>query len=89
MYVFLLRLLIAMITAIDLFMMLRAILSFLPFAEDTAVERFAIFITEPFIMPVRAIVMRIEFFRTLPIDMSFFFTFILLSIVNTFLSSMV
>ncbi len=87
MYVFLVRLLMAMLTAIDICMLIRAILSFFPTEEETAIERFAFIITEPFIIPVRAIVMRIEFFRTLPIDMSFFITAILITVIEMILGA--
>lgn len=68
-----------------LLMFLRAILSWFPMDEDSSLSNFLFMATEPFILPVRAILERFEFFRSLPIDMSFFITAILLSILRAIL----
>ncbi|MBQ7821601.1 MAG: YggT family protein [Clostridia bacterium] len=74
--------------SVVLFMMLlRAIMSWLPLSQDNPIEEFLFRVTEPFIFPVRAIVERFESLSSLPIDISFFISFILLSIVVDVLSS--
>jgi uncharacterized protein YggT (Ycf19 family) len=42
-------------------------------------------VTEPVIMPVRAVINRLGLFEGLPIDMSFLITFMLLSVLEMFL----
>lgn len=74
-----------LVIALQFLMMARAILSWLPMDEDNPVVSFLYSVTEPVIAPVRAIIERFGWFEGLPIDMSFFITFILLSILEMFL----
>ena len=46
-------------------------------------------VTEPFIIPVRALFDKFGWFQGLPIDISFLITAMLLSLANTLLSSMI
>ena len=66
-------------------MLARAILSWLPLDEDNPIENFLYMVTEPVIAPVRALIEHFGWFEGLPIDMSFFITFILLSVIQMFL----
>ncbi|MBQ8641747.1 MAG: YggT family protein [Clostridia bacterium] len=68
--------------ALELLMLGRAILSWFPMDEDNALMRFLHAMTEPVIYPVRVLLERLDLFQGLPIDMSFFFTFILISILS-------
>ena len=74
-----------LLIAIQLLMLARAILSWLPLDEDNPVEEFLYTLTEPVIAPVRALIERFGWFEGLPLDMSFFITFILLSILTAIL----
>ncbi len=74
-----------LITAIQLLMFARAIVSWLPVDEDSPVVTFLYAITEPVIMPVRSVIERFGWFEGIPIDMSFFITFILLSVLEMIL----
>lgn len=74
-----------LITAIQLLMFARAILSWLPVDEDNPIVNFLYAVTEPVIMPVRAVMERFGWFEGMPIDMSFFITFLLLSILEVML----
>jgi len=74
-----------LLSALQFAMLARAILSWFPMDEDNAIVGFLYAVTEPVIMPVRALLERFGWFEGLPIDMSFFFTFILLSMLRTFL----
>ncbi len=74
-----------LITVIQFLMFARAILSWLPIDDDSPVVNFLYAVTEPVIMPVRAVIERFGWFEGMPIDMSFFITFVLLSILEMFL----
>ena len=74
-----------LITAIQFLMFARAILSWLPIDDDNPIVSFLYGVTEPVIMPVRAVLDRLGLFEGMPIDMSFFITFILLSVLEMFL----
>ena len=73
------------LTILQLLMFVRAILSWFPLDEGNAVTAFLHAVTEPFILPVRALLERIEFFASSPIDLSFFITFLLLSFLQSLL----
>ena len=68
-----------LLIALQLLMLGRAILSWLPLEEENPVENFLFSLTEPVIAPVRALIDRIGWFEGLPIDTAFFITFFLLS----------
>lgn len=74
-----------MLSALQYLMMARAIMSWFPVSEDNVILNFLYAVTEPVIMPVRMLLEKLGWFEGLPLDMSFFFTFILLSILRTFL----
>jgi len=74
-----------LLSALQFLMLARAIMSWFPIGEDNVIAGFLYAVTEPVIMPVRALLERFGWFEGLPIDMSFFFTFIILSILQTFL----
>lgn len=71
-----------MVVALQLFMFIRAILSWVMPDEDNAIIRFVNAITEPIIYPVRTLINRIESVRNLPFDISFMITFLLLVILQ-------
>ena len=73
------------ISVLQFLMMGRAIISWLPINEDNPIVTFLYAVTEPVIMPVRALLNRLGLFEGMPIDMSFFITFILLSVLEMFL----
>ena len=74
-----------LLSALQFAMLARAILSWFPMEEDNVIIGFLYSITEPVILPVRVLMERLGWFQGLPIDMSFFFTFLLLSLLQTFL----
>jgi YggT family protein len=71
-----------LLSVLELLMLARAILSWFPVDEDNPLPRFLHAVTEPVIAPVRAVLERLNLFQGMPIDMSFFFTFILISILS-------
>jgi YggT family protein len=71
-----------MIVALQLFMFVRAILSWIMPEEENMLVRFVNSVTEPVIYPVRVLIDRIEALRNMPFDISFLVTFILLVILQ-------
>ena len=71
--------------AFQLLMLARAIVSWLPLDEDSPVENFLYAVTEPVIASVRALCERFGWFEGLPVDMSFFITFLLITVLTAFL----
>ena len=76
-----------LISALQLIMLLRAIMSWLPFDDSSPLFRFVCIVTEPVILPVRNIMDKIGFLSGLPIDLSFLVTYMLLSFVLYLLPS--
>ena len=71
--------------ALEILMLARALVSWLPLDEDSPIENFLYTVTEPVIAPVRALCERFGWFEGLPVDMSFFITFILISVLAALL----
>lgn len=69
---------IILLTLVQFAMLIRAILSWFPI--DNKFVDFLHAITEPFIHPVRMLFEKMNWFSGLPIDMSFFVTYILISV---------
>lgn len=82
------RILLALITVIDLMMLVRAILSWIPGASMSSVGEFLTMVTEPFIWPMRKLLNRFAFVYECPIDIPYIVTFILLGVIETILSSL-
>ncbi len=68
-----------------LLMFVRAIFSWFPMDEESSFSEFLFITTEPFILPVRALLDRFESVRSLPIDISYLVTMLLLSILRAIL----
>lgn len=66
---------------LNIAMLVRAILSWFPGTEDSPVSRFLAVLTEPIIMPVRALFNKMGWFQDMPLDISFFVTYLLISII--------
>ena len=72
-------------------MLLRAILSWFDTGRGgfiSALTGILTMVTEPIILPVRFLLSRIPAASNLPIDLSFFITFILLSLLQVFLPAL-
>lgn len=74
-----------LLSAVQLLMLIRAIMSWFPVDEDSAFLRFVYTTTEPIILPLRLLFERFGWFEGMPIDMPFFVTFMLLSFLSMFL----
>ena len=67
---------------LQLLMMIRAILSWLPFDDSSPLVQFVTLVTEPVIIPVRILMEKLNLFSDLPIDLSFFVAYMLLIFVR-------
>lgn len=65
-------------------MLVRAVMSWFPMGENL-ISNVVYTITEPVIIPVRRILDRFESVKNFPIDMAFFITFMIISIISTVL----
>ena len=75
----------ALLSIVQLCFLVRAILSWFPIREDNPFLILVSMVTEPFIMPFRALFEHFGWFRNFPLDMPFFFGFIGVSLLNSFL----
>lgn len=73
------------LSVLQLAMLVRAIMSWFP-TESNRFENFLYVITEPLIMPIRLLFEKLNWFQGLPVDISFFVTYLLLSLLILFLS---
>lgn len=74
-----------MVYALDICLVIRAILSWFPDLADGALGDFVYTVTEPLVAFVRGILMKIRFFRDMPFDFSVFFSCLLLGFLLLFL----
>lgn len=74
-----------MISAVIYAMMARALLPFFVDVESSRLFFFVTFITEFFVAPVRAVLIKLNIGQDSPIDFSFMLTYILLFTVQLFL----
>lgn len=74
-----------LLSAIQLAMMARAILSWFPI-EPNKITHFLDVVTEPVVYPIRKLFEKLNWFQNIPLDMSFMTAFLLLSILLLFLS---
>lgn len=74
-----------LLSLMELGFFLRAILSFFDPEESGFLAAVLFLLTEPAILPVRALLSRLHIGEDLPVDLSFFVTFMLLSVLQTFL----
>ena len=70
-----------LILALQMAMFIRAIFSWFPMGENKFTD-FLYAVTEPVILPVRMLFERLGWFQNIPIDISFFVTFLLLSLIG-------
>lgn len=78
----------AILMALQIAMFLRAILSWFMDEGSSKFSAFLYAITEPVIIPVRALCDRMGWFQDFPLDIPFFITYILLAMISAGLSMM-
>ncbi|MBR2634017.1 MAG: YggT family protein [Clostridia bacterium] len=69
------------LAVLQLLLIGRALLSWLPFDDDSPLQRFLFSVTEPIILPVRNFLDRFQFFSELPIDLSFMVVLLLINMI--------
>lgn len=74
-----------LISALQILMLIRAVMSWFPIDEDGTFYRFIHICTEPMITPVRTLLEKLNLFQNIPIDISFFITFMILSVIQLIL----
>ena len=82
---FVTSLVLAVLRIAQILMFLRVILSWFAVEENTFTD-LVYHVTEMFVSPVRSLLERSAKVRMMPIDLSFFLTFILLSLLETLIS---
>ena len=70
---------ILLLSAVQLAMLIRAILSWFPMDSNRFTD-FLYGITEPFIYPIRMLFEKMNWFQNLPIDIAFMVTYLLLTV---------
>lgn len=66
-------------------MMIRALLPIFVDVEESRVFLFVLVITEPFVIPVRFLLYKLNIGQDSPVDWSFFATYLILSVLTMFL----
>ena len=84
----LVQFIIVFIDVITIAMCIRAVLSWF-YDGDGAFVRLLYFITEPAILPVRKLLVKMNWLQNSPMDFSFLLTYIALFIIQALLSSLV
>ena len=74
------------LTAVLFAMLIRALLSIFMMGEESKFAMILYYFTEPFIIPVRMLLQKLNLFQGTPLDMSFFLTSILLAMLQTVLA---
>ena len=74
-----------LLSAVQLAMLIRAILSWFPMDSNKFLD-FLYAITEPFIVPIRMLFQKMNWFQNLPIDISFMVAYLLLSLISMLLT---
>ncbi len=72
------------LSALELFMFVRAIMSWIMPGDDNKITQFLYVVTEPFIYPVRRLMDKMNIGRGLPVDLSFFVTFVIITVLRAF-----
>lgn len=72
----------ALLFTLEICMLIRAVLSWLPIKDDNVFLLFVMMVTEPIVAPVRALFEKMGWFQNIPIDVSFFVAYLLLTVVS-------
>ncbi len=72
----------ALLFTLEICMLIRAVLSWLPIKDDNVFLLFVMMVTEPIVAPVRALFEKMGWFQNIPIDVSFFAAYLLLTVVS-------
>ncbi len=76
----------ALLSVMQVAMLIRAILSWFPQAADSAFGDLIATVTEPVVAPIRALADRFGWFRNSPIDFSFMIAYLLIFLLQGMIS---
>lgn len=76
----------ALLSVMQVAMLIRAILSWFPQAADSAFGDLIATVTEPLVAPIRALADRFGWFRNSPIDFSFMIAYLLIFVLQGMIS---
>lgn len=74
-----------LLEAVMLAMFLRAILSWFPLKEDNPIVGFLSLVTEPFILPLRNLFYKMNWFQQTPLDVAYIGTGLVIVLLNSLL----
>ncbi|MBR3893953.1 MAG: YggT family protein [Clostridia bacterium] len=77
-----------LISGLQIAMLLRAIFSWFDPMQEGRISTFLLIVTEPVILPIRALCQKMHWFEGLPLDIPFLLTWILLSVLQTLVISL-
>ncbi len=77
------------IDVLSIAMLVRAVMSWFTMGQVTKLGNFLYVVTEPIILPIRALCNRFGWFQGVPIDMPFLLTMVTLSMGSLFLEGMI
>ena len=75
--------------ALQVLMIARAMLSWLPVDDEMPFVNFVYTVTEPVIIPFRLVLERSEFVSSIPIDIPFFVAFFAIGLIQSFLPAVI
>lgn len=79
---------IALISVLELAMMVRAVFSWFDPSGEGAVSSFLYAVTEPIIFPIRWVCEKMHWFEGVPLDIPFLLTYLVLIVVQVFLETL-
>lgn len=80
---------ILLLKAVSLCMFARALLSFFELNPENKLVKLLYAMTEPAVMPIRKLFYKKNWFADMPIDMSFTFAFLLISVLRAVVENMI
>lgn len=75
----------SLVTVLEIAMLIRVVLSWMPISEENRFADFVYGITEPFIYPVRRLFDHFGLFEESVLDVPFFVTYLALAIISIFM----
>ncbi|HOA84544.1 MAG TPA: YggT family protein [Bacillota bacterium] len=77
------------IYVLQLAMLLRAVMSWIPDMQENKFSDFLYTVTEPVVIPVRMLFEKMNWFQNMPLDVSFIVAYLLLAILSAILGAIV
>lgn len=74
-----------LLMAVEVCMLIRALLSWFPVSDDNPILVFVYMVTEPIVSPIRRLFERMGWFQSMPIDISFLVAYFALMLVEMLL----